>query len=146
MLFPDSGGDIPVVMTITAFARNGRTVQVWDRAFAFPNPRRFVADIVYDPRTGAITERFGLGGMLELRWRIRFKPPDKISIRGSKWWLRLGPVRVPLPVLLTGKARASQCAELGSNVVHLKLSVHNPLIGRFFGYEGRFTVRRVPAP
>lgn len=147
MLFPDTGENVPVVMKITAFARAGRTIQVWDRSFTFPRQRRFIADVSYDPNIQAITERFGIGGRLELQWRVRFKAPDTVSIRGSKWALRLGPLRLPIPSLLVGSARASQRALPGTDdTIQMELSVHNRLIGTFFGYEGRFTVRRVPQP
>ena len=133
-------------MTIHASKRKGRTIQLWDREFRFPRRRRFVGELAYDEQLAAVVERFGPGTCLELIWTVRFEAPGTFVIEASRWRFRLASITLPIPGALAGSVVASQSVEPETaKVIRLRLTVKSPLLGEFFGYEGRFTVRKIPS-
>lgn len=145
MLFPETGAHVPVTMIIRAQIKNKRPIQIWDRAFKFQRKRRFLAELAYDERKSKVVERFGPGRCLELAWNLRFEPPQTLRIIAFDWRLRIGGISFPIPTLVLGTVKAQQVVDRDvPDGIQMKLHIKHPLLGKFFGYEGQFTVRRVP--
>jgi Domain of unknown function (DUF4166) len=138
-LFADTGADIPFELenSVTRLA-DGRAAMTWVRAFHFPRgTRRFSATMVYDPARGAIVDWLGRRGHLEVELHPRVEEGG-IAIDSGRQRLRLGRWWLPLPGWLAGRARIREWQEPDGSF-GIRVTVSNPLLGDFFGYEGTFT-------
>jgi hypothetical protein len=140
-LFPETGDCVPFDLEHTVEALpGGQTCMTFRRTFHFPCSRRhFDAHLTFDLARGAIVDRLGRGGLLEVElhpWVER--ESGALHLRSGRQWLRAGSrLRVPIPRRLAGHARVVEWQEpdggLGISVV-----VSNAILGDFFGYEGTF--------
>lgn len=147
MLFPETGAHVPVAMTIRAKMKSKRPIQIWDRTFKFRRQRRFLAELAYDEHRSEVVESFGPRHCLELAWDLRFEPPETLRITASNWRLRIGRIFFPIPTFVLGTVKAKQMVDHDvPSGIQMKLHIRHPILGKFFGYEGRFSVRRVPRP
>jgi small multidrug resistance pump len=144
ILFPETGRDVPVSLTIEA---DGHGADVWRRTFTFARERRFNATMAYQGST--VIERLGPRGMLEVPWHLCVQSDDAIQITTGETRLRIGPLRLRFPRWLRFTVGALQRARAQGRM-DLELVVTHPRLGRVFGYSGTFTVRRellvVPRP
>ena len=136
ILFPETGRDVPVSLTIEP---DGRGDDVWRRTFAFTRERRFNATMAYQGST--VIERLGPRGMLEVPWHLRVTSADAIQITTGETRLRMGGLRLRFPRWLRFTVGATQRARAHGRM-DLDLVVTHPRLGRIFGYSGTFTVRR----
>jgi uncharacterized protein DUF4166 len=136
ILFPETGRDVPVSLTIESDGQGG---DVWRRTFAFAHERRFNATMAFEGST--VIERLGPRGMLEVPWHLRVQAADAIQITTGETRLRLGGLRLRFPRWLRFTVGALQRARPGGRM-DLDLVVTHPRLGRIFGYSGTFTVRR----
>jgi hypothetical protein len=136
VVFPETGEDVPCRLEI----RRVRGGQAWLRTFAFARERRFDAVLGWDGRRGVQLERFG---PLELDWHVRFEPPACLEIRSGRARLRLGPLRLPVPRVLTPDVEAIERA-LSRHELHVEVVMSHRLLGPLFGYGGTFRLRGAP--
>ena len=146
ILFPETGRDIPAEMIVRNYrTEDGRPWQSWERTFDFGHVRRrFDACVTFDPRRGQTIEHTGPGGRLEAPWRMELEG-GRMMIDALAIFLRIGRLRLRLPRLLSAGVRAIQTTDAATpDQIHIDLSLHNPLLGAVFGYEGTFRVERRP--
>jgi hypothetical protein len=136
ILFPETGRNVPVSLTIEPDGRGG---DVWRRTFAFARERRFNATMAYEG--SSVIERLGPGGMLQVPWHLRVESADAIQITTGETCVRLGGLRLRFPRWLRFKVGARQLARPHGRM-ELDLVVTHPRLGRIFGYAGTFTVQR----
>jgi small multidrug resistance pump len=138
ILFPETGRDVPVSLTIEP---DGRGDDVWRRTFAFARERRFNATMAY--RGSGVIERLGPHGMLEVPWHLRVTSADAIQITTGETCVRFRRLRLRLrfPRWLRFTVAATQRARPHGRM-DLDLVVTHPHLGRIFGYSGTFTVQR----
>ncbi len=146
MLFPDTGRGTPATMVISGGSYpGGRPYQTWRRTFRFAKARRFNAIMLYDDRSQQVMELLGPANALQLAWGLRFAPPLTIEIWTGSAALRLWRWRLPLPQWLSGTVRVVETADPDrDDTIHVDLTISHPLLGRIFGYEGTFRLRRQP--
>jgi len=136
ILFPETGRDVPVSLTIES---NGQGGDVWRRTFAFTRERRFNATMAYEGSD--VVERLGPFGLLQVPWHLRVQSADVIQITTGETRVRLAGLRLRFPRWLRFKVGALQHARPHGRM-DLDLVVTHPRLGRIFGYSGTFTVRR----
>jgi Domain of unknown function (DUF4166) len=136
ILFPETGRDVPVSLTIEPDGRGG---DVWRRTFAFARERRFNATMAFEG--SSVIERLGPRGMLEVPWHLRVQSADAIQITTGETRLRVGGLRLRFPRWLRFTVGALQRARPRGRM-DLDLVVTHPRLGRIFGYSGTFTVER----
>ena len=136
ILFPETGRDVPVSLTIEPDGHGG---DVWRRTFAFARERRFTATMAYQGST--VIERLGPHGILEVPWHLRVQSADAIQITTGETRLRVSGLRLRFPRWLRFKVGALQRARPHGRM-ELDLVVTHPRLGKIFGYSGTFTVRR----
>jgi hypothetical protein len=136
ILFPETGRDVPVSLTIEPDGHGG---DVWRRTFAFARERRFNATMAFEG--SSVIERLGPRGMLEVPWNLRVQSADAIQITTGETRLHIGRLRLRFPRWLRFKVGAVQRARRHGRM-DLDLVVTHPRLGRIFGYSGTFTVQR----
>jgi hypothetical protein len=136
ILFPETGRDVPVSLTIEPDGHGG---DVWRRSFAFARERRFNATMSYQGSN--VIEHLGPHGILEVPWHLRVESADAIQITTGETRVRLGRLRLRFPRWLRFKVGAQQRARPHGRM-ELDLVVTHPRLGRIFGYSGTFTVQR----
>jgi len=137
MLFAYTGEEIPFEL-INEVRRmpDGRLSMTWERLFYFPEGRqRFYAVMVYDPQRQLIIDYLGNQGQLEVELHTQICNEVVCVSSGRQWW-RIGNWRLPFPKLLAGQAQVCEWQE-GQDFC-IRVVIQNPLLGRFFGYEGCF--------
>jgi Domain of unknown function (DUF4166) len=146
-LFPETGSDVPVILKIQPNKSGKR--HLWRREFHFSRRRRrFTSRMEYDERLGCVVELIGLGGALALAWHIHFESPNRLLLKGSGWFLRIGPWRLRLPEWMLGTGQATETADQAKpGAIRIDFVVSHPFLGDVFGYAGTFQVRReAPTP
>ncbi|HVS07356.1 MAG TPA: DUF4166 domain-containing protein [Candidatus Dormibacteraeota bacterium] len=136
ILFPETGRDVPVSLTIEPDGHGG---DVWRRTFAFARERRFNATMAYEG--SSVIERLGPRGILQVPWHLRVQSRDAIQITTGETCLRIGGLRLRFPRWLRFQVGALQHARPNGRM-ELDLVVTHPRLGRIFGYSGTFTVQR----
>ena len=61
-----------------------------------------------------------------------------VVVESGRQWLRLGGWRIPIPRCLRGNAHAREW-QISNDTLGVCVTISNPLIGEFFGYEGTFS-------
>lgn len=136
-LVPYRGRDVPVVVcnrTDPAYPR----VLFWHRTFRFPDGRSSIFQSRMEPgRPGEVIEflRFGIG----IRMRVEERGGALVYTALEHCW-KIGPwlPRIPNWALL-GTAIIVERA-ISEREVRLDFSIKHPLLGKTFGYCGRFEV------
>jgi Domain of unknown function (DUF4166) len=105
ILFPETGRDVPVSLTIEPDGQGG---DIWRRTFAFARERRFTATMVYEGSD--IIERLGRRGMLQVPWHLRVQSSDAIQITTGETRVRIAGLRLRFPRWLRFKVDALQRA------------------------------------
>lgn len=138
LLFTDSGTDVPFEMVhVVKLHDDGRARMTWTRTFRFPGvTRRFHATMVYDPARGLIDDRMGATGWLEVELIPRIEN-GALHMQSARQWVHAGPLRVRLPKLIAGEARIHEWEDPRGGLC-IRVTIHNPLLGEIFGYEGGF--------
>jgi hypothetical protein len=134
-LVPYRGSDVPVeVCNRTDPAHPGALF--WHRTFRFPEGR----DSIFRSRMQAMADgeivellRFGVGIHLRVEER-----DGALVYRALRHCWQIGPWLVPIPNwLLLGDATIVEGA-VSDDELYLDFSIDHPLLGRTFGYRGRF--------
>ena len=138
MLFPETGRNVPFSLShrVTRHS-DGTATMVWSRRFCFPTRiRRFDAVMKYSAERGCIVDWLGTKGRLEIELHPEVTE-GTLEIRSGKQWLRLGRAKIPLPRWIAGTATIREWAN-DDETQSISVSLDNPLLGEFFGYEGSF--------
>lgn len=143
-LFPDTGVDVPFEMiNEVGVRRDGRVSMTWKRTFDFGRRRRtFDELLVFDEKRGLVVVRVGRTRHLESELHVRIEGSG-IAITSGRQWLRLGPVRIPLPELIVGRAAVRSWRPREGRLA-ISVTIHNTILGDFAGYEGEFDARFEP--
>lgn len=138
LLFSETGEDVAFELENVVTAHpDGRARMTWTRTFRFPRATHvFHAVMVHDPERGLIDDRLGRRGLLEVELAPRVEHGG-VVVDSRRQWLRLGRLRVPLPAWLAGHARIHEWEDAQGRLA-IRVTVSNPLLGAFFGYEGSF--------
>jgi uncharacterized protein DUF4166 len=137
-LFANTGTDVPFELENIVTARpDGRTTMGWTRTFHFrEGTRRFHGLMLFSTERGSIVDWLGKTHHLEVELHPRIEE-GAIFIDSGRQWLKVGPVRVPVPRWLAGRARIHEW-DLPDGSLGIRVTIDNPLLGEFFGYEGSF--------
>ena len=142
IIFPEQGINVPAEMTIQGLRdSSGRPAQAWRRSFALLSPRRFDAIMSFDRDMDRVVEWLKPWNLIEVIWDVAFDPPRTIRITAARMRLGRGSRRVTLPTWMVPRVSAIETA-VGDHEITISLVVSHPLLGDFFGYDGRFNVRR----
>ncbi|WBU37750.1 DUF4166 domain-containing protein [Homoserinibacter sp. YIM 151385] len=135
VLFPELGRDIPFTTTNTPDGDGLRA----RRTFEFPGRSRVMLDrmSVVD---GELHDRLGRRGGLEVRLALHVVDGG-MRMRSERLWLRLGPLRLPLPPLAVVELD-ERIGPAGRQRVDLRMRA--PLLGEVFRYTGSFDYRIAP--
>jgi hypothetical protein len=137
-LFAETGDNIPFELENTVTIQpDGRAQMSWIRTFFFGNrPRRFDAVMEYDAKNRVIIDRIGLTRHLEVELYPRVDD-GAIVITSGRQWFRIGRWRLPVPRWFAGTASVREY-QTTDGKLGISVTISNPLLGDFFGYEGSF--------
>lgn len=138
-LFAETGVNVPFELEnrVTAQADGGATMS-WMRTFRFPNrTRHFSASMGYDPDRRAIVDWLGRASHLEVELHASIDD-GTVVVESGRQWLHLGGWRIAIPSSLRGNARVREW-QVSNDTLGICVTISNPLIGKFFGYEGTFS-------
>jgi hypothetical protein len=139
VLFAEEGEQIPASLTIErSRARGDGPCEFWSRRFAFEKPRYIDALVFHDAGRERIVERFGSAVSVEVDWRLAFHPPDRLEIRTGAWAIRIGRMRIGLPLAMCPSVSVVERADLARPTFAVSFVVAHALLGRFWGYDGVF--------
>jgi|ERR1043166_2335159 hypothetical protein len=89
---------------------------------------------------GRLVERVGLS---ELRFRLAAQNGG-LRYETTGCALRLGPLRLPLPLRLSPRVTASEQAAPGGDRIDVVVEMHLPLLGLLIRYGGQLTLGETP--
>ncbi|MFL5735254.1 MAG: DUF4166 domain-containing protein [Chloroflexia bacterium] len=137
-LFPETGTDVPFELENSiSDLPDGRTAMRWSRTFYFKHiTRRFYACMVFDAEKGVIVDLLGKDGKLEVELCPRIEH-GSLCITSRRQWMKLGPLQLRVPPWFAGEAHVREWDEPGGTF-GISVTIHNPLLGPFFGYQGTF--------
>lgn len=148
ILVPDTGLEVPTTLeVITGRLSDGRPLHIWQRTMHFPTVRYFPTTIVYDAERHRVVDLVGPRNALHMVWRAKFHPPDTFTLETDSCGIDLwGQVRwFPKwlwPWLLGIVEFVQRAASLEGDRIDIEIVIRHPLLGRVFGYDGTFRVRR----
>jgi hypothetical protein len=137
-MFPETGEDVDFeIRHEVARHADGGLSMSWIRTYRFPRAtRRFDAMMHFHPDNGPIVRWTGCRGLVEVELCPRVEG-DAIVVESRREWLTLGPLRVPIPTFLKGRPLVREWQEADGSL-YIRVEIFNSLLGRFFGYEGRY--------
>lgn len=148
LFFPEVGEDIPCTLTITPqIDSQGRSVQVWERKFHFPNKvKRYYSSVIFfDENQGMIVEEQGPKNILCEYAKIVVTAPTKIEFITIESHLKIGRFRIKIPRKLWITAHVVQEAHAGDdNSSEVELTITHGILGPIFGYRGSFKTVKKP--
>lgn len=138
-LFAETGENVSFELENMVFqGDDGRVRMTWCRTFYMSGkPRRFDAVMMFDEQQQIILDWFGKGSLLEAEL-LPTVDDGALVLRSGAQRLALGPVKIPLPAFLTAKATVREWSAEDQNL-EINVVLENPLLGAFFGYEGKFS-------
>lgn len=137
-LFPETGEHVPFeLVNDVSVRRDGRMGMTWQRTFHFGRQRRQFDELTFfDEKRGLVVVRVGRTRHLEAELHVRVEDGG-VTLTSGRQWLRLGPIRIRLPKISVGRAEVrAWCPREGR--LAISVTIHNPLLGAFIGYEGDF--------
>jgi hypothetical protein len=137
-LFAETGNDVPFELdhTVTLGA-DGRAAMRWSRTFHFPRCRRCFEGLMrYEPGRGVVVERLGRRLPIEVELHAQVDQGAILLVSGRQQFCR-GRLHLPIPRWLAGGAEIREWEEPDGSL-GVCVTVSNPLLGAFFGYEGWF--------
>lgn len=145
LLFPEHGSNVSFVLRNYAYRDTfDREAVSWLREFRLPTTRRFDAVMVYSEGRGAVIDYLGTHGDLATDLHLTVMENGGIHIQSTAMRVFAGPVRVPLPQVLSGTADVQEWYDEDEDRFRVSVSVRNPLMGELFGYSGWFELEEKP--
>ena len=138
-LFAETGVNVPFELenTVTTQA-DGRATMSWIRTFRFPRrTRQFPARMCYNPDRRVIVDLLGRGSHLEVELHASIDN-GAVVVESGRQWLCIGRWRIAIPRCLRGNAHAREW-QVSDDTLGICVTISNPLVGEFFGYEGTFS-------
>jgi hypothetical protein len=138
-LFPETGDDVNFeVKHVVTSHEDGSLSMSWIRAYQFSGVQRdFHALMRFHPQNGPIINWHGCRGLLQVEL-VASVEGDAIVVVSRREWLTLGFLRVPLPKWLMGRPYVREW-QAPDGALHIRVEIHNTLLGLFFGYEGTYS-------
>jgi hypothetical protein len=138
-LFAETGDEVNFeVKHVVTQHDDGSLMMTWARTFQFSKvTRTFLAMLRFHPQNGPVINWHGCGGMLEVELIPRVEDGAIIVVSRGEW-LKFAGLRIPLPKFLMGRplVREWQGPE---GALHIRVEIHNTLLGQFFSYEGTYS-------
>ena len=138
-LFSETGEDVGLELKhVVTQNDDGSLSMSWARSYQFSDvTRTFLVMMRFHRQNGEIVNWHGCRGLFEVELHP-YVEGDAIVVVSRREWLKLGGFRIPLPKFLMGcpLVREWQDAE---GALHIRVEIHNTLLGRFFGYEGVYS-------
>ena len=138
ILFANSGENIEfeLINEVKNYT-DGSVTMKWSRTFYFPaNTQRFDALMIFNPQSDVILDKLGTTGDMEVELLAKVEGGMMI-IFSRRQWIKFFSWKLPLPYFLSGRAYIQEW-ENKNGSLGIKVTISNPLIGEFFGYEGWF--------
>ena len=137
-MFPETGEDVEFEMRHRVESHSdGSLSMTWIRTFHFARVRRrFDALMRFHDDRRAVVDWFGGLGLLQ----VELSPEvvdGAIVVTSGREWLRLGPLRIPIPGCFQGRPHVREWQE-PDGTLRIRVAIHNPILGQFFGYEGSY--------
>jgi len=138
-MFPETGEEVDFQMKhVVTKHDDGSLSMSWIRTFGFSGlNREFHAMMHFYEQNGPIINWRGCWGLLEVELCPRVEG-NEIIVVSAREWVTLGPLRIPLPNWLKGKPLVREWQE-PDGALHIRVEVHNALLGHFFGYDGIYS-------
>ncbi len=140
-LFADTGTDVPFELeNRTAHLPDGRMTMTWTRTFHFSKAtRKFDAIMMFDPKRSVIVDQLGKTRHLEAVLHPHVEKTAMVLMSGAQW-IRLGFLRLRIPECFAGRATVRE-SQREDGKLGISVTIHNPILGDFFGYEGYFALQ-----
>lgn len=133
-LAPWRGPDVPTDVTVW---QDSHGALVWDRAYRFKGrPRLKVSSRKLMGPDGALLEitRGGLGMRLSVE-----AEPQGLVFRSRHYFLEAGPLRIPIPILITPGPVVVRHIDLGGGQFRFEMTFTHPCFGETLHQAGDFT-------
>jgi len=138
IFFPETGEKIPTQLHIIGGRDSlNKPFHKWNRTFRFKRDRYFNAVMTYDDGMGAVIEKMGLFGIIQIFWKMEFLAPNRLTISSMKCCMDFGIIRMFLPIFLYPSVMVKETA-VANNEIYLELVASHPWLGDIFGYSGTF--------
>ena len=138
-MFPETGEEVDFELKhVVTRHDDGSLGMSWIRTFQFSGvKRKFNAMMCFHQENGPIINWHGCWNLLEVELCPRVEG-NEIVVTSRHEWLTLGRLRIPLPKWLMGRPLVREWQE-PDGALHIRVEVHNMLLGHFFGYEGIYS-------
>jgi hypothetical protein len=138
-MFPETGEEVDFEMKhVVTKHDDGSLSMSWIRTFGFSGAKRqFHAMMHFYEKNGPIINWRGCRNLFEVELCPHVKG-NEIIVDSAREWLTLGRLRIPIPRWLMGKPLVREWQEPDGSL-HIRVEVHNALLGHFFGYEGIYS-------
>jgi hypothetical protein len=135
-MFPETADDVDFELKhVVTRQDDGSLSMSWIRTFQFSGvKRKFNALMCFHQGNRPIINWHGCWGLLEVELCPHVEG-NEIVVISRREWLTLGRLRIPLPQWLMGRPLVRERQEPDGSL-HIRVEVHNSLLGHFFGYEG----------
>jgi hypothetical protein len=131
ILFPEYARDVPFTVTNVPGPGQGLSAR---REFHFPGRERVMQDTMHVV-DGRLHDFLGRRGGLEVRLGLSVRD-GSLRMLSERAWLHLGPLRLPLPALLSARVVLDESWSHGRQRVDVRML--HPLFGEIFRYTGTF--------
>ena len=131
ILFPEYERDVPFTVTNVPGPGEGLSAR---REFHFPGRERVMQDTMHVV-DGRLHDFLGRRGGLEVRLGLSVRD-GSLRMLSDRAWLHLGPLRLPLPALLSARVMLDESWSDGRQRVDVRML--HPLFGEIFRYTGTF--------
>ena len=138
-LFPETGDDVDFeVKHVVTSHEDGSLSMSWMRTYQFSGVQReFIAMMRFHRENGPIINWHGCRGLLQVEL-VASVEGSAIVVVSRREWLTLGFLRIPLPKWLMGRPYVREWQE-PDGALHIRVEIHNTLLGHFWGYEGTYS-------
>lgn len=146
ILVPEHGRDVPFTIENYPFVDDlGRETVSMIRTFELPGVvRRFDAWMIWSDSRARIVDYLGSHEHLAADIDLRVDPEGGLCLRSGGQHCRVGPVRTPWPLTLSGIADVREWYDDAAAVFRIVVDVRNRAIGPLFGYRGWFQAAWLP--
>ena len=145
IMFPESGRNVPFRVENFAYPDDfGRETVTWVRTFDHPTrSRRFDATMIYSESRRRIVDYLGSHQHLAVDLDLSVSERGGMKIRSGEQRFYEGLLGFRFPLALSGIACVEEWFDEDVDGYRIEVDVRNPLLGKLFGYVGRFQVETV---
>ncbi len=145
IMFPETGRDIPFRIENYAYKDSfGRETVTWVRTFDHrTKPRRFDATMIFSESRKRVVDYLGNHQHLAVDLDLSVSERGGMKICSGEQRFYEGLLGFRFPLALSGTAMVEEWFDDSENCFRIKVDVRNRLLGKLFGYQGRFQVEPV---